>query len=198
VSNVVPGGADMRVELHGRSCSCRGGSWVVFGDAAGSPCPGGRAGGGVLLPIREWRVLGKPADLEAYQEAAARNEAGERREFQRFEVRLKVRIGRLTTWKTPNPQAEETVTEVIARGGALVRSRMAVERGEVLTFETGGHKTRAEVTYVSTPAGNGDSLLCLGLRFLDAPLPDTFIPGDAKPLPDPGRSALQANQAFTP
>jgi hypothetical protein len=106
-----------------------------------------------VLPISEWRVLGKPADLETYQEAAARNEAGERREFQRFEARLEVRIGRLATWKTPNPQAEETFTEVIARGGALVRSRMAVEKGEVLTFETGGHKTRAEVTYVSAPTG---------------------------------------------
>ena len=176
----------MRVELHGRSCSCRGGSWVVFGESAGSPCPGGRQGGGIVLPISEWRVLGKPADLETYQEAAARNEAGERREFRRFEARLEVRIGRLATWKTPNPQAEETFTEVIARGGALVRSRMAVEKGEVLTFETGGHKTRAEVTYVSAPTGGGDSQLRLGLRFLDAPLPDALIPPNAKPLPDPG------------
>jgi hypothetical protein len=185
VSTAALATGEMRVELHGRSCSCRGGSWVVFGDAAGSPCPGGGAGSGVVLPIGEWRVLGKPADLEAYQEAAARNEAGERREFQRFEARIKVRIGRLATWKTPSPQGEETVTEVIARGGALVRSRMAVERGDVLTFETGGYKTRAEVTYVSASAGIGNALL-LGLRFLDAPLPDTLIPLDARALPDPG------------
>src|SRR5260221_8684571 len=178
----------MRVELHGRNCSCRGGSWVVFGDAAGSPCPGGGAGGGVVLPIGEWRILGKPADLEAYQEAVARNEAGERREFQRLEARIKVRIGRLATWKTPTPHAEETATQVIARGGALVRSRMAVKRGEALTFEAGGDKTRSEITYVSASAGVGNALL-LGLRFLDAPLPDALIPWDAKPLPDPGVSA---------
>jgi len=144
-----------------------------------------------VLPISEWRVLGKPADLETYQEAAARNQAGERREFQRFEARIQVRIGRLATWKTPNPQVEETFSEVIARGGALVRSRMAVEKGEVLTFETGGHKTRAEVTYVSAPTGGGDTLLRLGLRFLDAPLPDALIPQDAKPLPDPSAGARQ-------
>jgi hypothetical protein len=141
-----------------------------------------------VLPISEWRILGKPADLEAYQEAAARNQAGERREFQRFEARIKVKMSRLATWKTPNPQGEDTVTEVIARGGALVRSRMAVDRGDVLTFETGGYKTRAEVTYVSASAGIGNALL-LGLRFLDAPLPDNLIPPDAKPLADPGASA---------
>lgn len=188
MSTAPPGATDMRVQLHSRSCSCRGGSWVVLGDAGGSPCPGGSGDSGVVLPIGEWRILGKPADLEAYEEAAARNESGERREFQRFEARIKVRIGRLATWKTPNPQAEETVTEVIARGGALVRSRMAVERGDVLNFETGGYKTRAEVTYVSASAGIGNALL-LGLRFLDAPLPDALIPADAKPLPDPGAAA---------
>lgn len=189
MSTPATGAAEMRVELHGRTCSCRGGSWVVFGDASGSPCSAGRAGGAVVLPIGEWRVLGKPADLEAYQEARARNEAGERREFQRFEARIEVRIGRLATWKTPNPQVEETFTDVIARGGALVRSRMAVERGEVLTFETGGHKTRAEVTYVSAPTGGGDPMLRLGLRFLDAPLPVELIPANAKALPDPGAPA---------
>ena len=63
--------------------------------------------------------------------------------------------------------------------------------GEVLTFETGGHKTRAEVTYVSAPTGGGDSQLRLGLRFLDAPLPDALIPPNAKPLPDPGVATRQ-------
>jgi len=38
VSTAVPGADDMRVEMHGRSCSCRGGSWVVFGDATARGC----------------------------------------------------------------------------------------------------------------------------------------------------------------
>jgi hypothetical protein len=68
-----------------------------------------------------------------------------------------------------------------AKGGALVRSRMAVEKGDVLSFEVKDYKTRAEVMYVSTSSGDG--ILRLGLRFLDAPLPDRLIPTDANPLP---------------
>lgn len=183
MSAVMGPAPTMRVELHGRGCSCRGGSWVVFGDASASPCPGGRETAGLVVELAEWRTLGKPADLEAYQEATTRVQAGERREFHRFEAALEVRIGRLPNWKTPNPQVEQTVTDVIARGGALVRSRMMVDKGEVLTFETGGYKSRAEVTYVSAPAAEGDRMQRLGLRFLDAPLPDTLIPAGAKPLP---------------
>jgi len=37
------------------------------------------------------------------------------------------------------------------------------------------------VMYVSTSSGDG--ILRLGLRFLDAPLPDRLIPSDAKPIP---------------
>jgi len=175
------GSVDMRVELHGRICSCRGGSWVVFGDAAGSPCSGG-AGARVVLPLGEWRTLGKPADLEAYQDAQARAQAGERREFQRFAVTLEVRIGRMPTWKSPTTQLEDTVTDVVARGGALVRSRMAVDKGELLTFECEGFRTRAEVMYVSAPSGP-EAAQRLGLRFLDAPLPDEFVPAGSEPLP---------------
>lgn len=181
MSSTPPVG-EMKVELHGRTCSCRGGSWVVFGDTSGSPCPSGRSSAVAVVRLSEWRTLGKPADLEAYQEAAARVQAGERREFQRFEAALRVKIGRLPTWKTPTAQTEDTVTEVIALGGALVRSRMMVERGEVLSFETDGYKTRAEVTYVSVPT-SGEPMQRLGLRFLDAPLPEALIPAGAEPLP---------------
>ncbi|MFI5007056.1 MAG: hypothetical protein ACHQKZ_06425 [Solirubrobacterales bacterium] len=183
MSTVMGPAAAMRVELHGRSCSCRGGSWVVFGDASASPCSGGREVAALVVDLAEWRTLGKPADLEAYQEATTRVQGGERREFHRFEAALEVRIGRLPNWKTPNPQVEQTVTDVIARGGALVRSRMMVDKGEVLTFETGSYKTRAEVTYVSAPQSDGDRMQRLGLRFLDAPLPDALIPAGAQPLP---------------
>ena len=91
-------------------------------------------------------------------------------------------IGHRSSWRDPSDQAEETVTDVVAKGGALVRSRMAVEKGDVLSFEIGkDYKTRSEVMYVSTSSGDG--ILRLGLRFLDAPLPDRLIPADAKPLP---------------
>ncbi|HSB60078.1 MAG TPA: PilZ domain-containing protein [Vicinamibacteria bacterium] len=176
------GGGRARVELHGRSCRCRGGSWAVLGEAAGSPCPGGDSSPAIVLELSEWRTLGKPADLEAYKEAAARVQAGERREYQRYEATLSITLARLPNWKTPNPQVEQTVTDVLARGGALVRSRMVVEKGEVLVFEAEGFKTRAEVTYVSAPGGGGDRHQRLGLRFLDAPLPDELIPAGAKPL----------------
>jgi hypothetical protein len=183
VSTPSVGPLDRRVELHSRRCSCRGGSWMVFGEASGSPCPGSDGTSGVVIPLSEWRLLGKPADLEAYQEATNRQEAGERREFQRFSAFLPVRLGRIPTWKAPTPQTEDTVTDVVARGGALVRSRMAVEKGDVLTFEIQSFRTRAEVTYVSAPASALDNVQRLGLRFLDAPLPESLIPAGAKPLP---------------
>ena len=62
-----------------------------------------------------------------------------------------------------------------------MRSRMAVEKGDVLSFEVKAYKTRAEVMYVSE--SSTENILRLGLRFLDAPLPDELIPADAKPLP---------------
>ena len=178
----APPANEMKVELHGRACSCRGGSWVVFGETSGSPCPGKQQAAVAVVKLSEWRTLGKPADLEAYREANARVQAGERREFQRFEASLRVKIGRMPSWKTPNVQVEDTVTEVIALGGALVRSRMMVERGEVLNFEANGYRTRAEVTYVSAPSP-GEVVQRLGLRFLDAPLPEALIPAGAQPLP---------------
>ena len=85
MSIVMGSGAEMKVELHGRSCSCRGGSWVVFGNASASPCSGGETAA-LVVELAEWRTLGKPADLEAYQEASTRVQAGERREFHRFEA----------------------------------------------------------------------------------------------------------------
>jgi len=116
--------------------------------------------------------------------AQGRVDTGERRQFQRFEVTLPVRISRIATWRDASAQAEETLAEVIAAGGALVRSRMAVEKGEMIRFAVGdAYDTRAEVMYVSLGSGAGmDGVQRLGLRFLDAPLPETLIPTDARPL----------------
>jgi hypothetical protein len=176
----------MRVGLHSTSCSCRGGAWVVLGGAPSAPCPGSGNGGdpNLVVSLAEWKSLGKPATAEDYTEAKARVEGGERREFQRFEASIPVRLGRMPFWKNPTAQAEDTATEVIARGGALVLSHMAVEKGEVVVFEAeGGFRTRAEVMYVTATKGaTAEAVLRLGLRFLDAPFPDNLIPAGAKPL----------------
>lgn len=172
---------DFRIGLHSKSCSCRGGAWAVFGGSVSVPCPGSSDENAAVITMAEWRQLGKPANAEDYEEAKTRLEAGERREFQRYEAKLAVRLGRLFYWKNPTAQAEETTTEVIAKGGALVRSRMVVEKGEALVFEVGSYRTRAEVMYVSATK-DGDPMLRLGLRFLDAPMPDSLIPPDARPL----------------
>ena len=173
--------AEMQIELHGRTCSCRGGSWVIVDPAAGSPCSGGAdPASRVVLTLSEWKSLGKPANAEEHAEAAARATGGDRREFDRFAIALQVRLSRLPSWRNETVQVENTVTEVIAKGGALVRSRMAVEKGETIQFEIApSFKSRAEVMYLSGGAG----ALRLGLRFLDALLPPHLIPPDAQPLP---------------
>jgi hypothetical protein len=151
-----------------------------------SPCSGdaGERTETLVLGLEEWRQLGKPGSLELFQEAQSRQEAGERRQFQRFEVTMPVRIGRIPTWRDPSAQVEDTVAEVVAEGGALVRGRMAVDKGEMIRFLVGGYETRAEVTYVSAGSGAGmDGVQRLGLKFLDAPLPASLIPADARPLP---------------
>jgi hypothetical protein len=178
-----------RIELHSERCSCRGGSWVLLEGATGSPCSGGSdeaaTGEKVVVTLKEWRQAGKPGNLELYREAEKRAASGERRQFQRFQVSLKVQLSRITSWREPAAQTEETTTDALAAGGALVRSRMAVEKGQIIQFAVGDdYETRAEVTYVSTGEGPGqDGIPRLGLKFLDAPLPDSLIPEDAEPLP---------------
>jgi hypothetical protein len=178
--------AEARIELHGKGCRCRGGAWMLIGSTQRSPCSGEAAQGGetLVLGLDEWRQLGKPGSLDVFQEAQGRAESGERRQFPRFEVTMPVRIARIPTWRDSSAQVEETLAEVIAEGGALVRSRMAVEKGEMVRFLVDGYETRAEVMYVSTGAGAGqDGIQRFGLKFLDAPLPVSLIPADARPLP---------------
>jgi len=178
-----------RIELHSQKCSCRGGSWVLLEGAAGSPCSGTKDGtesnDKTIVTLKEWRQAGKPGNLEIYQAAEERAASGERREFQRFQVSLDVQLSRIASWREPATQSEETTTDAIAAGGALVRSRMAVEKGQIIQFAVGDdYETRAEVTYVSSGEGPGlDGIQRLGLKFLDAPLPESFIPEGAEPLP---------------
>ncbi|MGD8897427.1 MAG: PilZ domain-containing protein [Acidobacteriota bacterium] len=178
------------VELHTRDCSCRGGSWVLLGGSSESPCSGADGGSGekVVLSLAEWKQAGKPGSVEAYRSAQEREKAGERREFTRYAVSLDVHISRLPNFREPEPQAERTTAEVIAAGGALVRSMMAIDKGEIIEFAIGedgnAFKTRSEVMYVSMGEGPGlDGVQRLGLKFLDAPLPESFIPPGAEPLP---------------
>lgn len=174
--------SEPRVELHGRDCTCRGGAWVLLESTRKSPCAGAAAGAErLVLSLLEWRQLGKPASLELLQAAQQRADEGDRRQFQRFEVSLPVHLERIANWRSPSAQVEDTMAEVIATGGALVRSGMAVEKGELIRFRLGSYETRAEVMYASS-AGTADGHQRLGLKFLDAPLPDTLIPPDARPL----------------
>jgi hypothetical protein len=177
--------AEPRIELHGKSCQCGGGAWMLLASTQTSPCSGSAEGGleSVVLGLDEWRQLGKPGSLEPFKETQGRAESGERRQFQRFEVKMQVRLRRIPTWRDPSEQIEDTITDVIAEGGGLVRSRMAVEKGEMIRFLVGGYETRAEVMYVSAGTGAGmDGIQRLGLKFLDAPLPQSLIPADARPL----------------
>lgn len=176
---------DRRIELHGHECSCRGGAWVLLDATQRSPCGGGGGDSArLVLGLAEWRQLGKPGSLAVYQEAQARVDSGERRQFERFEVQMPVRLSRIATWRDPSAQGEDTFADVIATGGALVRSRMAVEKGEMVRFAVGSaYDTRAEVMYVSlSPNDSKDGVQRIGLRFLDAPLPEGLIPPDARPL----------------
>jgi hypothetical protein len=176
---------ETRIELHSSSCSCRGGAWVLLETTQRSPCPGEGSDERLVLGLQEWRELGKPGSLEVFKEAQGRAESGERRQFKRFEVAMPVRLARIATWRDPSAQIEDTLAEVIATGGALVRSRMALDKGEMIRFMAGdSYETRAEITYVSNGSGAGmDGIQRLGLKFLDAPLPAALIPADARPLP---------------
>jgi hypothetical protein len=174
---------ETRVELHSRGCSCGGGSWMILGTAGSAPCGKDRGGAptGLVLTLSEWRSAGKPNTEEAYAERSSRVEPGERREFKRYAVVMPVTLRRIPTWRDKMTQAEETSTEVVAQGGSLVRSRMAVEEGEILIFEVDArYKTRAQVLYMthgSQPPG--PPYLRLGVRFLDELMPEQLIPAGA-------------------
>lgn len=171
--------AETRVELHGTHCLCRGGAWVLLDQVQKSPCPGGN-GERRVLGLAEWRQLGKPATLDALKAFEQRTQGGERREFERFEVSTPVRIERIPNWRDASSQGEDTEAEVLASGGALVRTRMAVEKGDILRFRLASYESRAQVMYTSEGSDPGDAVLRLGLKFLDSPLPATFIPPNAR------------------
>ncbi len=100
----------------------------------------------------------------------------------RFEVFLRVRLERIPTLE--EELIENKVAKAIGPGGAVVRSWMALDKGEIIRFRLGPYDTGAGVVYVSSGLAPGaDGIQRLGLKFLDAPLPATLIPADARPLP---------------
>jgi hypothetical protein len=173
---------EMNIELHPRGCSCKGGSWVVFGEQSSSPCRGAEGGitGAIVISMTEWKTLGKPNSADDYRALTERAESGDRREFERYAVTLQVKLSRTPSWRNDRPQVEDTETEVIARGGALVRTHMAIDKGEMVVFEASGFRSQAEVMYVGpVTLPTGDMCLRVGLRFLDSPMPDSLIPPGA-------------------
>lgn len=174
---------EMGIELHSRSCSCRGGSWALVGGTSSARCTPEGISETATLTVEEWRALGKPSTVEDYRETVERAARGERREFRRYNAVLPVRLSRLPNWKSPTRESEDTTTEVIARGGCMVRSHLAVQPGETLVFCHGkNYESRVEVGYVVPAVEGEERFLRVGLRFLDAPFPDELVPADAEPL----------------
>jgi hypothetical protein len=84
-----------------------------------------------------------------------------------------VRLSRLDMPRPSPGIGEETSTDNLSRGGARVKSRLALAKGEVLLFEDarGAFRTRAQIQEVT---GNAHDQR-LHLRFLDGFAPDGLI-----------------------
>jgi hypothetical protein len=161
----------MMVELHPRTCACHGGSWMSIAGQSGSPCSkdGRLPPGALVVPLEQWRAMGKPHTAEEFREFLGRlSRYGDRREFERFEVAVGVKLSRLDNG---TGLSERTSTENMSRGGARVATRLSAERGDVILFEEaqGAFRTRAQVQEVTGEAARDRRL---HLRFLDGLAPD--------------------------
>ena len=165
----------MMIELHPKSCACHGGSWMSFVGQSGSPCsPDGRLPtGAVLVPVEQWRAMGKPHDVEEFDLAlVSLSKTVVTREHERFDLALPVRLWRDEAAR--HAAHEETATENVSRGGARVVSTLPFEKGDVVWFEhvTGHFRCRAQVRGVSAADG---SQRRLHLRFIDTLAPDEIF-----------------------
>jgi hypothetical protein len=166
----------MMVELHTRKCTCHGGSWMSVAGQSGSPCSktGTLPSGSVVVPLEQWRAMGKPHNVEEFNDFLSRlTVSGDRREHERLEAIVDIRLSRLDR-EEEAAVSEDTATENLSRGGARVLSRMGVTKGEVVLFEEelSAFRTRAQIQDV-TPIG--DQRHRLHLRFLDGQAPDTLL-----------------------
>jgi hypothetical protein len=166
----------MMVELHSRKCVCHGGSWMSIAGQSGSPCSktGALPSGAVVVPLEQWRAMGKPHNVEEFHDFLSRlTRSGDRREYERFDAAVGVRISRLGHADSAGA-SEETATENLSRGGARVLSHLGLTKGEVVLFEDvrSAFRTRAQIQDVT---GIGDRSHRLHLRFLDDLAPDQLL-----------------------
>jgi hypothetical protein len=171
----------MMVELHPKTCLCRGGSWMSFVGQSGSPCArdGRLPEGAVLVPLEQWRAMGKPHDVEEFDSALSNlSHAVVPRQFERYPVAVRIRLRRFESDRPADP-FEDTSTENLSRGGARVCSRLEVHKGDILWFEesAGAFRTRAQIQDVS--AGQ-DHERRLHLHFLDGLAPEAMLPPIAR------------------
>jgi hypothetical protein len=149
---------------------------------SGSPCSkdGAIPPGAVLVPLEQWRAMGKPYCAEEYQDFLSRlSQSGDRREHERIDKVLGVRLSRLPS---ASPiEFEDTSTENLSRGGARVSSRMGAAVGDVLLFQETSSRfsTRVQIQDVTRVGGSRsrphDEKRRLHLRFLDAQPPDALF-----------------------
>ena len=165
----------MMIELHPKSCTCHGGSWMSFVGQTNSPCSGdGRLPqGAVLVPVEQWRAMGKPHDVEEFDLALlALKKTVVTRKYERFDLAVPVRL-----WCGASVESadlhEDTATENLSRGGARVLSHLPCAKGDVVWFEhvTGHFRCRAQVRDVT----GDEQARRLHLRFIDTLAPDEIF-----------------------
>jgi hypothetical protein len=149
---------------------------MSFVGQSGSPCSrdGQLPDGAVLVPLEQWRAMGKPHNVEEFDVALSQlSQAVVQRQFERYEITIPVRISRYEADHPVQPQ-EDTATHNLSRGGARVTCSLSCNKGDVLWFEesAGIFRTRAQVRDISS---GDDHQQRLHLRFLDALAPDDLL-----------------------
>ena len=188
----------VKIELHSKACSCRGGSWVLMGSASTSLCElhdRGRR----RRRASEWRSLGKPASVEEYTDA--HGEADDREGA----ARIQALCGSPARPSVPHrlvAQPRGPGRGLRNRGRGRRRCTRLLPNGA----REGGH-AHLRAPRVPHPIrgplrlrGESEGTLRVGLRFLDAPFPEALIPADAQPAsPDHGRRlATKARRRLKP
>lgn len=113
--------------------------------------------------------MGKPHNSEEFEEFLARlgsSATPDRREHPRLDLVVGVHLSRAD-------RVADGATENLSRGGALVRSEIDADTGDIVVFEEAqsSFRTRAQVREVR---GGGDKRR-LHLHFLDAKAPDQLL-----------------------
>lgn len=117
----------------------------------------------------------EPAGIYLLPQDPAPAKSTERRQHQRLDVFVNVRVKRLDGRADGVPE-ERTIAENISRGGARVLTTLAVVMGDIVLVQEldGGFRTRAEIRNVYV---GPDNVSRLNLQFLDAQAPDRLVSG---------------------